>query len=938
MPQRVMPEVPSNMQEGLAHLELEATNPPPHRMSTSSVTTMNAFQTPQLNQSNPVFQNNQRNSGPGFTTSYLHTNASAYQGISRSGYGGSSDEPKFSPFPKLRDPGQNVPLSDEDKEEVLDRARPIILKTTDPEMQLAWAQDALSWVEVASQSASRQTEGQNGRSITPKVEHQLKEDALSIVRFLAEQQHPKAEFMKGMWLEFGKFGYRIDKKEAFGCYKRAAERGYARAEYRIGMQYENSNNSTKAVEHYRKGVAMHDSASNYRLGMMTLLGQHGMQQDYRRGADLIRFAAETADENAPQGAYVYGMLLARELPNINVPEQVVPFDLNEARVYIEKAAYLGFAKAQLKMAQAYELCQLGLEFEPALSLHYNALASRQGEADADMSISKWFLCGYEGIFEKNEELAFSYAQRAAQGKLPTAEFALGYFYEIGMYVPVDLKESERWYTKAAEHGNKDALGRIDSIKKNNTLSKKDHEQIAISRIKSQYGSQRGGRPDRFKQKTAPLPPMEEDKAESPRVATPPKIDLPKVNMPEPDIRQSYPGVAPLRPLKSTTPAPRPVSVAPYPEEDGPPKIARPVSVAPYPEDDVRRARNSIGGGPGLRPVSNYGPQADRPSSAFGIRPIHHANTEHLEQGRDYSLRPTSEYGRPSSGIGNMPVGGRGGPPRERVVSAGWEPQVPSSEYRQPGGYRDPSPNRGPIGDPNRPPAFDVRPQDGRSRLQKPLPPNMNKPQPSPYPEDGRGRLPSVPQDARQYDSRVERRDPAANQFTRPERLSSMQTSPLMTPAQQGDRHGSIPSLPSQQRRKDSLPGPSYPKQDRQSSLPPPTQRQGRHERQDSNPDNRRQERYDSPSRRQERYDAPNQNKPRPQPQHTQSSDQVNSRPTSTAPSAASAGTPGGPPKKTGPATFEEMGIPAGKNENDCVRFHSHYLPYKPMLTTSQCVM
>lgn len=41
--------------------------------------------------------------------------------------------------------------------------------------------------------------------------------------------------------------------------------------------------------------------------MMTLLGQHGQQLDYVRGVDLIRKAAETADENAPQGAYVRPM-------------------------------------------------------------------------------------------------------------------------------------------------------------------------------------------------------------------------------------------------------------------------------------------------------------------------------------------------------------------------------------------------------------------------------------------------------------------------------------------------------------------------------------------------------------------------------------------------------------------------------------------------------
>ncbi|CZR57627.1 related to SKT5 protein [Phialocephala subalpina] len=845
-PQRIMPEVPSNMQEGLAHLELEARNPPSHRMSNSS--TVSSMQSPYLDAHRSSTQGAPRSGG-----GYQHTNASAYQDMGRgSQYGGAPlESPKFSPFPKLRDPGPNVPPSDEEKEEVLDRARPLVLKSTDPEMQLAWAQDALSWVEIASQAAARsQPEGQPGRSITPKVEHQLREDALNIVRFLAEQHHPKAEFMKGQWLEFGKFGYRVDKKEAFLGYKRAAEKGYARAEYRIGMQYENSNNSAKAVEHYRKGVAMRDSASNYRLGMMTLLGQHGMPQDYQRGVDLIRFAAETADENAPQGAYVYGMLLARELPNITVPDQYLGFDLNEAKMFIEKAAYLGFAKAQLKMGQAYELCQLGCEFEPALSLHYNALAARQGEPEAEMAISKWFLCGYEGVFEKSEELAFTYAKKAAAAKLPTAEFAMGYFYEIGMYVPVDLHESESWYKKAGDHGNKDALGRIESIKKNNTLSKKDHEQVAISRIKSQYGSQRGGRPDRFKQKPAPMGAMVEE----------------SMDMPDPRASYGGPAVAPLRPNKNLLPQPpagagRPTSTAPYPSspyplEDGPPSA--PAAYQTYGNQGLRP-----GSGPNSRPGSSSGPQADRPSSAFGIRPPSHANTGEFGQP---SFRPQEM--RPSTSMGNMqvPQGGRGHNPagRDRVVSAGpsvsagWEPQMPNN-YRQTGQ----APTLPPV-DFGRPTNFD--PMGGPSKLQK-APPNMMKAQPAqPYPDEPYGRPPSGANTAV-----PPRRDPAANQYVRPERGSSMQpmmSPPIMSPPGHNDgRQG--PSLPRLQGRQDSGPPPQS--QSRQSQRPP---------------------------------------------QHTMSSQGPDSKPSSVAPSVASTGS--GPPKKQGPSTFEEMGIPPSKQEGDCV--------------------
>ncbi len=256
---------------------------------------------------------------------------------------------------------------------------------------------------------------------------------------------------------------------------------------------------------------------------------------------------------------VFGMLQAREIPQVNVPEHYLPLNMIAARFNIEKAAYLGFAKAQTKMGAAYELCQLGCEFDPALSLHYNALAARQGDPDAEMSISKWFLCGYDGVFEKNDELAFTYARRAAQSGLATAEFAMGYFYEIGMYVPVDLKEARLWYSKASEHGNKDASARIEGISRSNTLSRKDHENVAIARIKSQHGSHRGMRPERFKQNTAPMP------------------TIPDTPVPMPDPYQSRPsgGSQFYQHPSMDGPPPRAASAAPYPPDNSPDPRLRP---------------------------------------------------------------------------------------------------------------------------------------------------------------------------------------------------------------------------------------------------------------------------------------------------------------------------------------------------------------------------
>ncbi|KAI4142811.1 MAG: hypothetical protein LQ341_003103 [Variospora aurantia] len=538
-PQRVIPEMPDNLQENIARLELVKTTAQAHRLSG-------------IYPPSPIVES-PGSAGRQSRNSVVSTLSAPSELIS-------SDQPTFSPFPRLQHRPSNVPPSDEEKEIILENARGPVLNSTDPEMQLSWAQDALAYVEIAAQDASRAMDRHATRPPTPRTEHQLRVDAINVVSFLADQHHPKAEFIRGMWLEFGKFGFRMDKKEAYRSYSRASQKGYARAEYRMGMQFESSNDPVSAIRHYNLGVDADDSASNYRLGMMTLLGQHGQRLDYRRGIDLIRRAAETADENAPQGAYVYGMLLARELKQISIPDQMLPSDLNAARSNIEKAAYHGFAKAQTKMGAAYELCQLGCDFDPALSLHYNALASRQGEPEADMAISKWFLCGHKGVFEKNDEVAYVYAERAAQTGLPTAEFAMGYFYEVGVHVISDLSVAKSWYSKAADHGYAEAAGRIDGISRSDTLSKKDHQEVAIARIRSAHGSQRGKKPTRFRASE----------------------QMPTI----PDVSQNPPAFQPMKP---------------YPEDRRPyaspslGNLQRPISSAPYPED------SGFGGRPGLRP-------------------------------------------------------------------------------------------------------------------------------------------------------------------------------------------------------------------------------------------------------------------------------------------------------------------------------------------------
>lgn len=246
---RIMHEVPENMQDNIEHLELAANVPHDRQRQQPS----QSWDSQGYSQTEPQ--------GPNNHAAPNHRQSQYYEGFASS----LQELPNFSPFPRLTNPPPNVPPTYDEKEAILEQARLPVLNSNDPEMQLAWAQDALAYVQIILQDEERiaELDKRPQRPGTPAIEHQLKVDAMNIVDFLAQQHHPKAEFMKGMWLEFGNFGVRQDKREAFRCYARAAEKGYTRAEYRMGMQFEQNNDPAKALHHYRRGADAGDAASNY---------------------------------------------------------------------------------------------------------------------------------------------------------------------------------------------------------------------------------------------------------------------------------------------------------------------------------------------------------------------------------------------------------------------------------------------------------------------------------------------------------------------------------------------------------------------------------------------------------------------------------------------------------------------------------------------------
>ncbi|KKA27204.1 hypothetical protein TD95_002093 [Thielaviopsis punctulata] len=833
-PQRVMPEVPQNMQDDLQRMELEAGN----------ISNPNSPSIPGNLNATSSYQSltSPGNPSPSQNPTHRPTMSAA-----------NDDLPSFSPFPKVK--GEGVPLSDDDTEGVLWSEKDAVLNSQDVQRQINWSKEVLTWVDTASEAAKREPLDPI-RSSTPRIEHELRIAAVNIINYLADQGHPEGLFIRAKWYEFGKFNMRLDKREAFNGYRSSAELGFVRAEYRMGMFYESSGDMAKAIEHYQRGLSAGDSASAYRMGMMSLLGQHGQIMNYQRGIDLVNQAADTSDEDAPQGAYVLGMLIARELPDINLPESILPMDFSRAKWYIERAAFLGFAKAQLKMGQAFELCQMGCDFNPSLSLHYYALAAKQNMPEACLGVSRWFLFGYEGFFVKNEKLAYKYALEAANAKLSTGQFAVGYYNEIGIHVPKDVREARRWYELAADNGNKDAIGRLESLNQQKTLTKKDHETVALGRIKSQHGSMRGKRPERFKQVASAMPAVSEDNygAPAPQHASPGVSPQVYPGNPQQDVL-NIPDVSNLS-LQDKRP---PAFTVNLQGQNGPPSAS-----APYPEDDMH---HSVPVSPQYN--SNMrSPVADQPNNAFGIR-------------------PTSAGGRPLQGGPNPQMQmGRGGPRPNGNMGNNLVPQHNNSSnnnnFRQSTGQpmnmgmgmgmgmnNGNYPNQRPMSAQPPPTNYGGPPSPGH--LQKvPTNASMNNGYQGPGPQG--------PPMQGNYNQRPHSGLPMSQSANFDSRTSMGPRPGSAAPNQQGPGQGRGGMGP----RPTSGPG-GYMEQPGRVGSAPPAQ-----------------------SRPPQGPSTPmSQSQGRPSPAQT---------PAQTPPKPAKPSVP--PPK--GPATFEEMGIPQGKADGDCV--------------------
>lgn len=120
-----------------------------------------------------------------------------------------------------------------------------------------------------------------------------------------------------------------------------------------------------------------------------------------------------------------------------------------ARQLFAQAADLGYKFSQFRLGCAYEYGLMGCVVDPRQSIAWYSQAAVQEEHQSELALSGWYLTGSEGVLQQSDTEAYLWARKAAQAGLAKAEYAMGYFTEVGIGAPANLEEAKIWYWRAA---------------------------------------------------------------------------------------------------------------------------------------------------------------------------------------------------------------------------------------------------------------------------------------------------------------------------------------------------------------------------------------------------------------------------------------------------------------------------------------------------------
>ena len=236
-----------------------------------------------------------------------------------------------------------------------------------------------------------------------------------------------------------------DEVEAVKWYRKAAEQNVARAQFNLGVCYDNgcgvAKNEVEAVRWYRKAAEQNSAAAQFNLASCYARGE-GVAKDE---VEAVMWYRKAAEQNHTAAQYNLGFCC--------YSGQGVVKDYPEAVKWYRKAAEQNLPEAQFNLGLCYENGQ-GVVKDEAEAAKWYRKGAEQNLAHAQYNLGVCYADG-RGVAKDYAE-AVKWFRKAAEQSVARAECNLGLCYAKGEGVAKDYVEAVKWFRKAAEQNDTQA--------------------------------------------------------------------------------------------------------------------------------------------------------------------------------------------------------------------------------------------------------------------------------------------------------------------------------------------------------------------------------------------------------------------------------------------------------------------------------------------------
>ena len=288
------------------------------------------------------------------------------------------------------------------------------------------------------------------------------------------QETPDEQFKKA-----NSYAENKDFQNAAKYYRKAAERGHAKAQINLGWCYENGNGVDKdlkqAVEWYSKAAEQGDAIAQCNLGVCYHNGT-GVGKDLKQSVEWFRKAAEQGNVKAQVylgGCYYYGIGVKeddnqaeywwREANKQGIPETFFAQLRPEVRLLVLRAGtgeytIYAYVKSEAVRKEFKEILHEAKNRNRMYSLRREA---KQGLVSSQYKLGVCYATGDPMALDY--EKAVSWFLKAAEQEHAGAQYLLGVCYENGLGVKKDIAQAEYWYRKAANQDDPEAQKALKSL-------------------------------------------------------------------------------------------------------------------------------------------------------------------------------------------------------------------------------------------------------------------------------------------------------------------------------------------------------------------------------------------------------------------------------------------------------------------------------------------